>query len=166
MAVFVSADFEGFWKAVDTFHCSQSGYLSPWVPAPYPLCEADIYWREVCGRLSCQRQSVASSGWKRLLCLGFHLEPLTESFFRFFSLPSTLHTTSKGTDPCMDHILDLFFCTFQVLYLFCCWSVFSSMGMSTLQVKNTLVPLICANYAVWWWLSLFSDNDRLNVNVK
>lgn len=54
------------WKAVDTFHSSQSGDLSSWALAPYPLCEADIYWGKASGRLSCQRQNAASSGWMRV----------------------------------------------------------------------------------------------------
>lgn len=89
---------EYIWKTVDTSHCSQSGYSSSWVLGPYPQCEAEIYWGKASGRLSCQRQSVSSSGWERLLC-GAFIRNLSLKVFQIYqSLLSTQHACSlRGT---------------------------------------------------------------------
>lgn len=75
-------------KKVDTFHFSQPGYLSSWVRAPYPPSMAVIYFGKASVRLSsCQRQTFASSAWKRMFYRGFFSQSLG-----FITVLGALHT--------------------------------------------------------------------------
>ncbi len=159
------------WKTVDTFHCRQSGYLSSWVLGPYPQCEAEIYWGKASGRLSCQRQSVASSGWERLLC-GAFIRNLTLKVFQIYqSLLSTHHAcsiwgTAESSGPfCGSYLCpilsdiaclcaSLIFVLMLVSKPYIPW-FFILMGISALKENCTLKHNLCRHFTVWWSFFVF-----------
>lgn len=56
------------------------------------LFEVEIYWRKASGRRSCQRQSVAFSGWERRLCGAFIRSFSLKAFQIYQSLLGAGHT--------------------------------------------------------------------------
>lgn len=124
------------------------------------LFEVEIYWRKASGRRSCQRQSVAFSGWERRLC---------GAFIRSFSLKAFQIYQSPRRRP---YLLHLSYCRDYSLVHVCVRVSITRLDAGLHIYRNVLLELdkiyminlknCCPEImAVCWILSkMWSENQR------